>query len=239
MTALQMKYEFEIGYELANLFSRSYNEKEISTLLTQAQTQIVNEVIDSEYSEMKDILIKNLKVNYNIGTTVYVSKVNCVETTTVPDDILKPLTEHATITLTSTNSFYNINTSHEITNVPVKPITEDYYNANINNPDKQPYEKLIWRMFTASKILLFGGSTFSPTRYYLDYIKRPNPIIIQYANYITADGSIDGEYFEDYKTTSLDCELDDFFHRKVVDRAILIALEAAGNQRLQTKSSIT
>lgn len=239
MTALQMKYEFEIGYELANLFSRSYNEKEISTLLTQAQTQIVNEVIDSEYSEMKDILIKNLKVNYGVSTSAYPIKRYCREVSAVPNNILKPLTESVVVSLTTTNPYYNINESHQIFNVPVKPITEDYYNANVNNPDKQPYEKLIWRMFVASKILLFGGLTFFPIMYYLDYIKRPSPIIIQYANYITADGSIDGEDFEDYKTTSLDCELDDFFHRKVVDRAILIALEAAGNQRLQTKSSIT
>ena len=45
MTAQQMKYEFDVGYDrITNFDAPGYNEKEISTFLTKAQEQLVLEL---------------------------------------------------------------------------------------------------------------------------------------------------------------------------------------------------
>jgi hypothetical protein len=233
-----MKYEFEIGYELANLSARNYNNKELSTLLTQAQTSMVLDVIENEDSEIKDILIKKLKLPYDTNTSPYVDIQNAVEAD-LPENTLKLLQERVDITFNNKSPFYNI-TDHMLKDVSVFTITEDYYNANIENPDKRPYHKLVWRLSSPSTVILIGDDTYTPTTYKCIYLKRPSPIIIQDSNYNTGDGEIDGELWEDYDTSSLDCELDETFHRKIVDKAIILAIEPTGNiQRLQTKISIT
>jgi len=239
MTALQMLYEFEIGYELANSFSRNYSEKEVSTLLTQAQNQIVLEVLDSDYTELKDILINNLKENTD--DTIGASNLfpNSYEFS-LPTDCLKVLHDRVDIELKTTSIFYNISVDHLIEDVPTITITEDYYNLNIDNPDKKPYEKLVWRLLSPSKLIFIGNSTYDIVNCKCIYIKRPSPIIIQWSNYTTSDGKIDNEDWEDYKTSSLDCILEEVFHRKIVDRAILLAIVPTGdNEKLQTKLSIT
>lgn len=238
MTALQMKYEFEIGYELANLFSRNYNEKEISTLLTQAQNQIVLETIDSDQVELTNLLLKKLKVYTDDTVSPNGDFPNAYEFS-VPTNCLKILHDRVLIEFNSTSPYYNINTNHQLEDVPTHTITEDYYNLNVKNPDKQPYEKLVWRMLSPSKVILIGTNEFSIEGYNCTYIKNPLPIIIQSSSYIAGDGKIDEYDWVDYTTSSLDCELDKIFHRNIVDRAVLIALEASGSQRLQTKSSIT
>jgi hypothetical protein len=238
MTALQMLYEFEIGYELANLSSRNYNQKEVSTMLTQAQNQLVLEVLDSDYSEMKDLLISKLKGNSG-GTLTTAPNIPNSYLSGAITGILKVLHERVDIELFSTNPYYSINTTHIIRDVPVITITEDYYNANINNPDKKPYEKLVWRLQSASRNILIGSETYKIINYETIFIRNPLPIIIQWSDYTITDGTIDTMSWVDWKTVSLNCELEEIFHRKIVDRAIVIALEASGNQRLQTKVSIT
>ena len=238
MTALQMLYEFEIGYELANLSSRNYNQKEVSTMLTQAQNQLVLEVLDSDYSEMKDLLISKLKGNSGGALTAAPNIPNSYLSGTIIGR-LKVLHERVDIELFSTNPYYSINTTHIIRDVPVITITEDYYNANINNPDKKPYEKLVWRLQSASRNILIGSETYKIINYETIFIRNPLPIIIQWSDYNITDGTIDTMSWVDWKTVSLNCELEEIFHRKIVDRAIVIALEASGNQRLQTKVSIT
>jgi len=239
MTSLQMQYEFEIGYELANLSSRNYSPKEISTLLTQAQNAIVLEVVDDDDSETKDILTKNLKVPYSGSTSLYEDLPNAVEAD-IPPRLLKLLQERVDITFNSTSLYYNINTEHLFRDVSVFTITEDYYNSNVENPDKQPYYKLVWRLLSPSTVILIGDSTYTPTTYKCVYIKRPSPIIIPWASYTVGDGKIDDEKWVDYISNSLNCELDESFHRRIIDRAVILALEPTGNaQRLQTKVSIT
>jgi hypothetical protein len=238
MTASQMQYEFEIGYELANLSSRSYTPKEISTLLTQAQNSLVLAVVDDDDSETKDILTKNLKVPYSGSTSLYEDLPNAVESD-MPTNLLKLLQERVDITFNDTSLYYNINSTHTLNDVSVFTITEDYYNSNVENPDKQPYYKLVWRLLSPSTVILIGDSTYTPTTYKCVYIKRPSPIIIPWANYTTNDGKIDDEEWVDYIVNSLDCDLDESFHRKIIDRAIVLAIESTGNtQRLQTKVSI-
>lgn len=53
MTAAQMAYEFQVGFDnITNLSAEGYNEREISTLLTKAQEQLFYSIINPESNKL-------------------------------------------------------------------------------------------------------------------------------------------------------------------------------------------
>lgn len=97
-----------------------------------------------------------------------------------------------------------------LTNVKVKPIKLDYYNAHINNPFKKPYIDLVWRMDVGSRRheLIYGTDTTTINQYKITYIKNPLTITL-------LSGTPE--------TTS--CEISAEYHEEIVDRAIESALD--------------
>ncbi len=74
MTAEQMKYEFDVGYDkITNFDAPGYVPKEISTFLTRAQESIVYEILESSaYDEKNKKSISMLRqvlpmVNFTTG----------------------------------------------------------------------------------------------------------------------------------------------------------------------------
>ena len=92
--------------------------------------------------------------------------------------------------------------------VPVKPVTNDYYNKQSKNPFKSPYNKLIWRMDVGDAkhelISYTGAGTI--TSYFLTYIKHPGTLDI-------TDNSTDYT------------EIPAGFQNEIIDKAVLFALE--------------
>jgi hypothetical protein len=140
----------------------------------------------------------------------------------LPDTFWLTLKEECTITYTN-----SCNTS-VTERIPVKPIKEDYYNANIKNPFKKPYEELIWRIdrergniaqgisLTNRKrheLVLFTGATISDYR--VSYYRRPK----------TIDLSNNNDF----------CEFDPMHHEKIADIAVELMYQTTGKQEFQSK----
>lgn len=110
----------------------------------------------------------------------------------------------------------------------VKPITHDAYNANRNNPFKQPYEQLLWRMdFGGVDIPPFheivGSDTIYPLYYILRYYRKPRPIIV---------GNLGTRSIEGLSAVT-ECELHSIVHREIIDEAIMIADADAEAKKIQ------
>jgi hypothetical protein len=107
--------------------------------------------------------------------------------------------------------------------IQVVQVSYDFINRNKNNPYKKPSpEEGYWRIeasgsgtskdYTQLIITDYDGQVNS---YHLDFIKKPQPIIVPDSY---ASGTIGGFELADY-TTGLDCELHTITHDKIVLRA--------------------
>lgn len=230
-----MKYEFEVGYDfITNFAAPGYNNMEISTLLTKAQEKVIYDINSNglEYNEKQRNSTSKLKVftdslTINSGG-LHPNGCNVV----APINVLYIIQERADIVFNSTSPYYNINNTHIKNNITIKPITDDQYNANINNPSKKPFHNMVWKcdyVDTDLKYELICDSTFTVDTYYLHYIKKPDPIIIEDSTY--SSGSIDGKNWASYTTGSLDCELDASIHREIVDKAVKLAFAAIQDEK--------
>ena len=70
MTAEQMKYEFDVGYDrITNFDAPGYVPKEISTFLTRAQEQLVYDVLESSaYDEKNKKAMSRLRQVFPLST---------------------------------------------------------------------------------------------------------------------------------------------------------------------------
>jgi len=235
MTAQQMKYEFEVGYDrITNFDAPGYTEKEISTFLTKAQEQLVLDLYKNGNHYKEDF-----KKSLNMLKTV----AEIVSFTTGP----YPLSFIGNLpadTLVVYNETVNLttNTSHDYpsatrSDVHVKPIDDDFYHLNKKNPFKKPTVKndLVWRLdyhTTTTKQHIYVTELNSTiVKATVHYYKKPSPIIIAWASYVAGDGSIDGVSWSGYTATSLDCILDPIIHREIVDRAVLLAFAAIQDEK--------
>lgn len=228
-----MKYEFEVGYDrITNFDAPGYTDKEISTFLTKAQEQLVLELYKNgnHYKEDFKKSLNMIKTYAEVTASVTGPYPNSVAFT-VPADVLVVYNEAADISTTS---------SHELgvltlTNLKVKPVDDDFYHANKDNPFKKPSLKEIWRIdFHATTnrqhiYVLEPYCTF--TRAKVHYYKKPVPIIIASATYTGDTSTIDGLIWSSYTASSSDCALDALVHREIVDRAIKLAFAAIQDEK--------
>lgn len=142
----------------------------------------------------------------------------------LPNDLWVALKEECDIN-------YTDSCGNEITNyrTKVKPIKEDYYNANVKNPYKKPYEELIWRIDREREtiadqigtnnnkqheLVLFDGASL--VKYRISYYRIPKDII----------PPADGASF---------CEFDYIQHEKIADLAVELAMQTTDRPGLQSK----
>jgi hypothetical protein len=264
MTATEMGYEFDVSYDkITNFDNPGYEPKEKSLFLTKAQEELVLELQGtSSYSEMNKRLIDVLKTTAVVlaaamtegdgnidgayANSWYVELPNVVS-----DNVtraFKVINERATLTSTSSH-FY---ASTEFTNVRVKPIDDDYYHMNINNPHKKPDHELVWRMDYGQLDISATPDTWAHTLVYIvednqvltsvqiHYYRKPTPIVIPDSDYAAGD-TIDGVdlnvalYQSGVGATS---ELNKMIHRKIVDRAVKLAYKALQDEKGVQLSSV-
>lgn len=92
--------------------------------------------------------------------------------------------------------------------IPVKPVTNDYYNKQSRNPFKSPYNKSIWRMDVGEgkhELIAYTGAG-AITSYFLTYVKHPG----------TLDVTNDSTAY---------LEIPVGFQNEIVDKAVIFALE--------------
>jgi hypothetical protein len=231
LTAAQMKEEFEILYDkITNLAAPGYENEEISLFLNLSQERIIKgrinpkgnkygesfEQTEKRRKDFSELIRDAVDGSGNLTTSISANQNGVLPNGTffdLPLDFLYAITERIETDITCNGALKQID---------VKPITHDQYNINVDNPFKQPDNNLAWRMdFSRENVSsaekkrheIITDGTYSPKKYYLRYIKRPQEIDI--------DGAVD-------------CELDASLHREIVAKAVEIALEAIQDPRFQS-----
>jgi len=125
------------------------------------------------------------------------------------------------------------------TRIKVLPKTHDEYMSNIDNPfvkPKDPNDKgrkaTAWRLdFSkaqgagSKRHEIVTSGSYGILQYYVRYIAKPTPIIVEDLTGYTIDGL----------SAQTDCVLDDSIHREIVQLAVSIALETVKDNRWQSQ----
>ena len=229
MTANEMKFLFLLRFDSMFEYSApNYDDRQISYILTNAQNRVIMSIYDPnsnkdkegfEATERKRRSLEQLikQESWPLGSVLKPSSIQTGihpngKFFDLPSDFLLTIEEAAITT--------------EIPNkeVLVKPITHDQYLANINNPYKNPYANLVWRMdysrqtnaigtgnATAKRVELISNPSLaqnSITAYRLRYLQIPPSIVVDEYN----------------PSNQRHCILDPILmHDTIIDEAIKIA----------------
>jgi len=243
MTAAEMKYEGEILYEsIASGDAPGYTNKEWSYLLTAGQEKVIKDIIDKgldreeKYKKaISPLLTPEVAATLTDNTTNLPNSVRTVITSTLTYPVLGVTMERCVVEISDNPVVTKI--------VTVKPISHDYYMANIRNPHKKPNKKYVyWRLdeyVDGAKVHVLitdiadvdiVDETVDISYKYVA-IAKPRPIIVPDANYAT--GSIDGENFSNHTdliTGAWNCLLGEIVHRWIVQEAVNIAYASDRDQ---------
>ncbi|KKL17663.1 hypothetical protein LCGC14_2483300, partial [marine sediment metagenome] len=246
MTATEMGYEFDVGYDkITNFDAPGYEPKEKSIFLTKAQEELVlNVQKGSSSNEFNKRVLDILKTKVEIlAAAMSAGPYNNSFWATLPTTAFGIVNERATLTPSSSHFYYDATTPRVFTDVRVKPIDDDYYHLNIKNPHKKPTHELVWRLDYGeldqtpdpdawiNKLVYVIESNEVLTGVQIHYYRKPVPIIVKDAGYVAGDGSIDGVALVDFKTTEQDCELNKITHREIIDKAVKLGYAALQDEK--------
>ena len=236
MTVEELNNEFDIHYNsIAGQSSPNLDLYEKSIFFTKAQLELVKDYYDPqsnrkqkgfEASEKRRTDLKELIKNYK--SLIYFSDNNAIDSNSkffnIPNDVFIITNEKGIIKDTGCFEGKSLN---------IKPMTQDEYNIQIDNPFKRPNEKVAWRL-DFSKInnnKVVEIVTPYKIEYNLRYIKYPKPIILGDLDILfpSENLSIDGQ------TSPSTCELDIEIHKEIVDRAVELALRDYKPSGLESK----
>ena len=232
MTTTEFRDYVLVTYDsISNFAAPGYEDADINLFLNAAQEDFVKSLYNGmsnigrvgfEETEKRSKDLSELKRFADISATTPGNHGSNSLFVQLPPKYLYTINEEATIFFTSCGETVS-------ERVSVKPIREDYYNANIKNPYKRPDNGLVWRMdasrtLTGSPVtgttkrheLILGDNTTFNT-YHVSYIKYPKEIDITDPTNLTGF-----------------CELDPSTHRQIADMAVQYMLEAARQPRFQT-----
>lgn len=236
MTVEELNNEFDIHYNsIAGQSSPNLDLYEKSIFLTKAQLEIVKNYYNPkgnkyqngfENSEKRRTDIKELIKNYK--STFYFLDNNAIDSDSkffnIPDNVFLITNEKGIIKDIGCFEGKSLN---------IKPMTQDEYNIQIDNPFKKPNEKVAWRL-DFSKInnkKVVEIVTPYKIEYNLRYIKYPKPIILGDLDVLfpSENLSIDGQ------TLPSTCELSEEIHKEILDRAVELALRDYKPNGLESK----
>jgi hypothetical protein len=101
--------------------------------------------------------------------------------------------------------------------IEVVPIKQDEYHRLKKNPFRGANDRRALRLDLSNDIVEIV-SEYIVSKYYIRYLRRLNPIILS-----DLDGNDIGG-----KTTATECELPDILHQKILERAVMMALQSKG-----------
>ena len=102
------------------------------------------------------------------------------------------------------------------TRADVIPIRQDEYHNIKNNPFRGPSDKRVIRIDTGSSVIELI-SKYSIQSYFIKYLSKPKPIILQ--DITDENLSINGE------TERMECKLNTVLHRTILERAVALAIK--------------
>ena len=222
MTNQEFKLEFNTYYNnVTSNKAPGYNDFEISQILTLAEEQIVAELYENAYSGFEktenvrkslDALLREKSFtptpdNDNIfPTDAYNVDISD------KDDVMYIVMEWAKLR----KDFATTGKT-----VEVIPIKYDDFLRTYKNPFRGVSKKRVIRLDTENnKVKLHAKSGYNIDEYHIEYIKKPDPIIIGNSDFATL--TINGKPCG----TDVPCELDSSVHRAILLRAVQLAKAA-------------
>lgn len=237
----------EMGDELLLRSDRSkssegYEDSELTSFLNRAQYSYlisvlsgINPKMDSfEENELRSQGLSELIENYNTTTfdNNFESPWPNNYLVTLPSDFWLPIAEKVTIDQTDCVTGFGAG-------LEVVPISHNEFNLQEKNPYRKPYfknnEGLVWRMVynrdndgntdssarTVKRAHIFANGAFSPTYYFLRYLKNPPQIVV------------------DFTTTSnqRNCVLDSDVQENIIDIAVRMLKTASDVQETNNLQS--
>lgn len=127
------------------------------------------------------------------------------------------------------------------TYIPIKPITHDYYIANIRNPYKAPYKNLVWRMDVGKSEKGSGlqdnslATNYSSSPKRVELVTNGNKIVDYFISYLRYPRRIVCD--EATPGNQVSCELDDSIHDMILDEAAKIASGITNPETYQVKQN--
>lgn len=201
----------------------NFDEYEKSVFLTQAQEQVVRELYSGingfESTEQVRRYLSNLIESAEVNTEPYTKGISLGSVKAVlPPELMFITYEAAKI--------YEVNNAC-ITDklVEVIPVTQDEYHRISQNPFRMPNTRKVLRLDIGVNMIELI-STYNVTKYYVRYLKRPEPIILT----DIGDG-INGVHFSYNNkeiSTKNECKLNPDIHRMILEVAVANALKSIG-----------
>lgn len=232
MTATEMGYEFDVGWDkIANFDLPGYEPQEKSTFLTQAQGELVLDILNvNSYQEFNKRVLDRLKTFAEIlAAAMDTGPYTNSRWATLPASAIRVNNERAVLTPTASHFF----TGQTFSDVRVKPIDDDYYHLNIKNPHKKPTHELVWRLdygdSGTSKLVYVIEENQVLTSVQVHYYTKPAPIIIEDSGYTTE--TIEGVALSGFTAADQSCILNDIIHREIVDRAVKLGYAALQDEK--------
>lgn len=235
MTAQEFENEFDVLYN--NVTSNSappLDAYEISLFLTKAQEKLVNSYYDAIKSstqrgfeateERRRELAPLVKNVSNTSPVTNASK--ALESSSrffqLANDVRYIVYEKAILSSTDTCLDGNICT--------VVPVKHDEYRHFSKNPFKKPDEYTVFRVDSegTEEIEMVAPTNATVATYQYRYLADPQPIITQALSGVSINGN----------TAQATSVLPESLHRKIVDLAVQMALEASGDPRFQSKVNV-
>lgn len=230
--------EFSNGFDLLynNITSNKapgLNEYEKSILLTKAQETLVTDFYKGNFNldtfestedvskYLSNLIEAKILTIKDVDDTL-VTQGKCINDKSIPfkspDDMLF-ITYEYVIMYNYKLIDGNDDTSYKV-KAEVLPTTQDSFNATYKNPFKSIPDKRVLRLLFQNKIeIILPPDTkdikYSLASYYIRYIKKPQPIILE--NLSTYGITIEGV------SEKTDCKLDSSFHKFILEKAVLLA----------------
>lgn len=190
-----------------------FNEYEKSVFLTKAQEEIVIELYTGRnsthtaFEETEELrrYLSNLVCTARLEESDAIPILPYSYTYKLPDDIMFITYEH-------------LQNNKDSKVVSVYPVSQDEVAKILKNPFRGPSKNRVLRLDLGKDVeLIPPNDSFNMGRYTIRYIRKPKPIIL--VN-LPEDVTINN-----ISTTS-ECELDSSLHRKILDRAVLLAIQS-------------
>ena len=219
MTNSEFSNEFDVLYQnITSNQAPGLDEYEKSVFLTKAQDEIIKSYFDPRTNKSQEGFDDSSKrqIDFSMLTTIY----RIDATTNHPLYDYRSNTE--SIDLPSdifmiVNEYVIVNRNNDDAYLQVIPIRFDEYTKLMSKPYKRPLKWQAWRLLnndtTNNKADIIIGPNDRLGTYYLRYIRRPNPIILDNIDNLTIKG----------KSNITQCELDPILHQEILQRAVELA----------------
>lgn len=225
MTLEQFDLDFDILFNsISSNVAPSLTPLEKSILLTQAQELVVKEYYNGglagnsfekneESKEYLNTLIKQepaVIINIDTDDSAFPCRITKYK---LPEEVLYIVNEYITTTDFCGGSKI----------LKVKPSSNDEYLKSLDNPFSGPIGDVVLRRIENNIIYLYSPSSAKIQKYFITYIRRPDPIVLT--------GITEApEPYSKYKETGNNCSLPESCHQDVLMKAVQLAKSVWASQ---------